>query len=294
MTEAPAISVIVPAYNEPRSALEALHASLVAQTFSDFEVIVVDDHSTAPDYAVLSDPRFRVIYKRANSGPAASRNLGASEARAPVLFFTDADCRLHPDTLTRVYRGIARESVCVGNTITDASSFIGKAIGYLGFPGGGLLGFHNVWQVSEHGYTQSISSCNLAVRTGVFRSLGGFDESFPVPAGEDTMLARSALQSGLRIRYLAEQIVFHEERASLAGFVRWQVTRGRGAYHVKRRAGRIGGYVARRFRSFGGALRRAGPRYGPAVAALFCLSLLCQWCGFQSEAKRHGSRAARE
>jgi len=285
-TDEPAISVIVPAYNEPPASLRALHDSLRAQSFANFEVMVVDDFSPAPDYGSFEDPRFRVVMKETNSGPAAARNRGAREARAAYLFFTDADCWLAADTLAHAVRVLAEEPIGMGNTVVDATTVRGRAIGLLGFPGGGLLGFHNVWPVDDNGYTTSISSCNLAIRKEVFSDLGGFDETFPVAAGEDTMLAHTAQDNGYRIRYVAEQLVHHEERTSLRGFVRWQITRGRGVYHLQRRVGYIGGYARQRFMSFGRSLRLSGPWLLPIVAWLIGLSLACQWVGFQSEARK--------
>lgn len=285
VTSTPAISVVVPAYNEPPESLRALHDSLCSQSLEDFEVIVVDDCSSAPDYRCLTDPRFRVVTKESNSGPAASRNRGAREARAAYLFFTDADCRLTTDTLAQAARVLARESIAMGNTLVDATTLRGRAIGLLGFPGGGLIGFHNVWSVDDDGYTTSISSCNLAIRKEVFGDVGGFDETFPVAAGEDTMLARTVRDHGYRIRYVAEQVVHHEERSSLRGFVRWQITRGRGVYHVRRRVGSIGSYARKRLVSFGHSLRRSGPLLAPGVAALIGLSLVCQWLGYRREAR---------
>jgi len=284
VTAGPAVSVVVPAYNEPPASLRALHDSLCAQSFDDFEVVVVDDCSPAPDYRCITDRRFRVVTKKENSGPAVSRNRGAREARAACVFFTDADCRLAAQTLAHVSRVLAEESVAMGNTVVDATTLRGRAIGLLGFPGGGLLGFHNVWPVDVDGYTTSISSCNLAIRKEVFAAVGGFDETFPVAAGEDTMLARTVRDHDYRIRYVPEQVVYHEERVSLHGFVHWQITRGRGVYHLRRRVGRIRGYARQRFISFGHSLWRCGPLFMPAVAALITVSLVCQWFGFQREA----------
>lgn len=288
MEASPYISVIVPSYNEPKDALEELYISLQAQTLTNFEVILVDDGSTSPDYSNITDPRFRIILKQTNSGPADSRNRGAGEARGDVLFFTDADCRLAPETLARVKDCMINEAVCVGNTVTITSTWLGRAIAYLGHPGGGLLGFHNVWAVDEFSYTNSISSCNLAIHRDLFHAVGGFDSSFPVAAGEDTMLAYTLIHEGHSIKYNPEQLVWHIERASLRDFIRWQRTRGRGVYHVRRRVGAIGGYAYQRIRALGNALLLSG-LYAPVVAGLFLLSLLCQWKGFRQEARRCSS-----
>ena len=72
------ISVVVPSYNPRREDLERLYRSLVSQTYGDFEVIIVDDGSDDSSYDLLDDPRFRVIRRERNSGPAACRNAGAA------------------------------------------------------------------------------------------------------------------------------------------------------------------------------------------------------------------------
>ncbi len=282
----PRVSVIVPAYNEPGAALAGLHDSLLAQSLGDFEVIIVDDGSPAPDYSAIRDPRFRVLVQAQNGGPAKARNRGAAAARGALLFFTDADCRLPPDCLAAVAALPADETIAMGNTITEARTFWGRAIAYLGFPGGGLIGFDRVWPVDAQGHTNSITSCNLVIRRETFAQLGGFDESFPVPAGEDTLLARAALDAGLRIRYQPEQVVLHGERSGLAEFCRWQITRGRGTWHVRRRLGAIGGYAGQRLRGLARSFGVAPLHYAPALALLVGLMLLCTAIGYRQERAR--------
>lgn len=89
----PAASLIVPAFNVART-LGATLDSLVAQTFTDFEIIVVNDGSTDALSPVLdrfaSEPRLRVIDQR-NRGLAAARNSGIDAARADVIEFCDSD-----------------------------------------------------------------------------------------------------------------------------------------------------------------------------------------------------------
>jgi len=89
-------SVIIPVYNEERVIRECL-ISLSAQTFKDFEIIVVDDGSTDKTYQEVSEVRRDyfgknfVILKQDHKGPAAARNLGASKASGQILVFVDAD-----------------------------------------------------------------------------------------------------------------------------------------------------------------------------------------------------------
>jgi GT2 family glycosyltransferase len=251
----------------------------------DFEVVVVDDASERADYSVLTDSRFRVIRREKRSGPAACRNAGVVAACCDRIFFTDTDCELAPETLESVRRTLETEGTCTGDTITRVRTAFGKAVALLGFPGGGSIGFDRVWRVDADGYARSFSSCNLGMRGDVFAQAGGFDESFPVPGGEDTVMARHMVDRGMRIRYVPGQVVYHVEKSYLRGFVRWQITRGRGNYHIRRRVPNVGGYLRLRAWTFSNSLKAAGPLYALPVLALIAASVALQSWGFWLEAK---------
>lgn len=88
----PTISVITPAYNAANTIQETV-ASVLRQTFTDFELIVIDDGSTDETLSIvqrLDDPRVRV-FSFSNSGPQKSRNRGIERASGHYLTFLDAD-----------------------------------------------------------------------------------------------------------------------------------------------------------------------------------------------------------
>ncbi|MFM1921729.1 MAG: hypothetical protein RLZZ303_3363 [Candidatus Hydrogenedentota bacterium] len=286
LPEGPAISVVVPSYNPDARLFARLYHSLCEQTYASFEVIVVDDASPSADYALLQDKRFRLLRLEKNAGPAAARNAGAAAARAPVLFFTDTDCELAPDCLAAMADAIASESILVGDTRTRVETAFGRAVALLGFPGGGALGFDRVWRVDAHGYTRSFSSCNLAFRRECFEALGRFNEDFPVAGGEDTVLARKAADAGIRIRYVPGQVVYHVEKSSLRDFLRWQIVRGRGNYHIHRHVPEVGGYLRLRVWTYANSMRAAGLLYALPVTLLWVLSMLYQTLGYRLEQRR--------
>jgi glycosyltransferase involved in cell wall biosynthesis len=92
-TDTPAVSVVIPAFDRAAEIPTAI-ASVLGQSFPDFELIVVDDASTDDTVAVveaIDDPRLRVLRQAVNLGPAAARNAGAAVARAPIVAFLDSD-----------------------------------------------------------------------------------------------------------------------------------------------------------------------------------------------------------
>lgn len=108
----PLVSVIVPIYNVA-SFLSGSLDSLVAQTFQDFEVILIDDGSTDDSGAIAekyaSDyERFFVIHQE-NRGLSGARNTGLNASRGKYIFFLDSDDYLHPKALEIMCR-LAQES----------------------------------------------------------------------------------------------------------------------------------------------------------------------------------------
>lgn len=98
---APIVSVIMAAYNGANVIGETI-ATLMAQTFTDFEVVIVDDCSTDSTREMLrsiSDPRFRIIEASINQGPVLARNRAFEEARGRYVAALDQDDLCHPDRL---------------------------------------------------------------------------------------------------------------------------------------------------------------------------------------------------
>lgn len=96
----PHVSIVVPAYNTLKSLPETI-ASLLAQTYTDFEIIVVDDGSTdgtAQWVATQTDPRIR-LFRQINRGLAGARNGGIIAAQGELIGFCDGDDLWEPEKL---------------------------------------------------------------------------------------------------------------------------------------------------------------------------------------------------
>ena len=113
------ISIIVPVYKTERF-LNACIASILAQTFTDFELILVDDGSpdgcpALCDAAAAKDSRIRVIHKK-NGGQSTARNAGLDAAHGEWIAFVDSDDTITPDYCAKLYAAVqatgAQMAVC--------------------------------------------------------------------------------------------------------------------------------------------------------------------------------------
>lgn len=103
----PLISVVVPVY-QVAAYLDPCVESIVAQTYRQLEIILVDDGSTDGSGALCDrwakrDPRIRVIHQ-SNQGLSMARNAGIDAASGPLLAFVDSDDLLHPTCYEKLYR----------------------------------------------------------------------------------------------------------------------------------------------------------------------------------------------
>src|SRR5580765_112932 len=105
----PQFSVILTTYSRPTWLAEAI-ASVLQQTVSDFELIVVDDGSTPPA-AVPEDGRIRLVALTENRGLSAARNVGWDHARGRFVAFLDDDDCFTPNRLELAAQGLERAPI---------------------------------------------------------------------------------------------------------------------------------------------------------------------------------------
>jgi glycosyltransferase involved in cell wall biosynthesis len=102
------ISIIIPLYNTKEILLKRCIDSILSQTFTDFEVILVNDCSTnncpeiCEDYA-RNDSRIRVVHNQRNIGAPQSREVGLKEAKGEYIQFADSDDRMENNMLEEMY-----------------------------------------------------------------------------------------------------------------------------------------------------------------------------------------------
>ena len=103
----PKISVIVPVYQAEKFLRDCVE-SVRQQTFSDWELLLVDDGCTdgSPvicDELAQTDDRIRVFHKKKNSGVSETRNVGLDHARGETIAFLDSDDRYEPQCLETLW-----------------------------------------------------------------------------------------------------------------------------------------------------------------------------------------------
>jgi glycosyltransferase involved in cell wall biosynthesis len=196
MVEGPRASVILPHLNEPD--LLACLRSLEQQRLDGipFEVIVVDNGSAVlPELAVSMVSGVRLV-QQAVPGPGPARNLGASEARAPLLLFIDADCIASPHWLSRIVHYFDKhpEVDIVGGDIRirPADKFRLTAIEAYE----SVYSYRARFYVEHHGFA---ATGNMAARASVFREVGPFGG---IGTMEDTEWGQRATNMGYRLAYV--------------------------------------------------------------------------------------------
>jgi glycosyltransferase involved in cell wall biosynthesis len=201
---APAVSVVIPTRNRKRR-LAALIDSLNRQTLATetFEVIVVDDCSTDGTDEFLTQAsrdngffRFEAIRLTSPVGPAAARNAGWRRARSPIVAFTDDDCEADPRWLEELITRSRGDRLA----LQGRTEPIPREIERIG-------PFARTLRVTQLG--PFYPTCNMAYPRTLLQELGGFDESYPAPGGEDTDLALRALERGARIEFADTARIHH-------------------------------------------------------------------------------------
>lgn len=256
-------SIVVPTYNRV-STLRPCLRSLLAQDYPNYEIIVVDDGSTDSTPATLAQefpPEFRRLryLRQKNAGPAVARNRGIQAATGEIVAFTDDDCLAPPDWLTQLASGYTRHSEVVGvggglsappeilatNPYAQYERYIARVI-------------YQVGEIESLGGFECPAggTANMSYRKSSLEAVHGFDQAFPVAAGEDADLKMRICQQGHRLLYVPVQVV-HLQDYTWERFKQQCYVRGVGRNYFEQRHGagapsrfKIGLRVFRRLLAF--------------------------------------------
>lgn len=210
-------SFIIPVFNRPDEVRELLE-SLTVQTYSFFEVIIVEDGSSIPckEVAEQYEDRLNIHYfEKPNSGPGQTRNYGAEKAKGDYLLIVDSDVILPPDYLSEVEKDLQTlPADAFGGPDRAHPSFtdLQKAINYSMtsfFTTGGIRGGK---KKLDKFYPRSF---NMGVRREVYQELGGFSN---MRFGEDIDFSIRIFKAGYVCRLFPEAWVWHKRRTDFEKF----------------------------------------------------------------------------
>lgn len=168
-------SVVISLYNKSKSVARTIE-SVLSQTHTDFELVIVNDGSTDDSLKVVSgirDDRIRIISTE-NRGVSAARNTGVSAASSNLVAFLDADDYWEPSFLMTQAALIDAfpEAALYGCNYADVSN--GQIKAYNQGMGDSFCGYVEDYFGTSHGDLYCSSS--VIVRKRAIESVGGFDE----------------------------------------------------------------------------------------------------------------------
>lgn len=269
------VSVVIPTHERPGALARCLDGvAAMAGVGPDLEVVVVNDGGTPPDRALIERLRGRldlIVLEQVRSGPAAARNAGLARARGELVAFLDDDCVPDAGWLAALAaRFVTTPDAAIGGRTVNAlpanpfSSASQLLVDHLCAHGDG----------AGEG-PAFLASNNLAFPRRALLDLGGFDASFPRPAGEDRELCDRWRRRGRRTVFVPEALVHHAHVLGPATFWRQHFDYGRGACAFRRaRARRDGVTISFERPHFYADLIRAPLRRERGTRALTLAGLL--------------------
>jgi len=195
--------VVIPCYNLGAFVGEAVE-SVLAQTYQDFEILVVDDGSTDPATVAVLDSLDRprtTVFRTANRGVMAARNFLLAKARGEYLCAVDADDYLHPEYLARTVAVLERD---------PSIGFVSTRMHMFGIE-------ERDWPDDTRCDLETLLChcpvhCAALVRRSAVVAAGGYDEGMAHQGNEDWDLWIGIAESGLGGAILDEVLYFYRQR----------------------------------------------------------------------------------
>lgn len=226
-------SCIIPVYNRPGE-LKELLVSLLAQSYTQFEVIVVEDGSTLRCKDVVdafaSQLTLHYFYQE-NTGQGFARNFGMQQAKGDFFVILDSDVLLPPAYFEALEKAIAMRSLdAFGGPDAAAADFssLQKAMDFAMtsfWTTGGIRG-----KLKDPAAYQA-RGFNMGVSREVFARLGGFVDP---NRGEDIEWSLRIKKAGFRLELVSEAFVYHKRKNTLWSFAKQAFSFGRNRVNVSR------------------------------------------------------------
>jgi len=210
-------SIIIPVYNRPQE-IDELLDSLTHQSYTDFEVIIVEDGSSIPSKNIIekykNSLQISYFYKE-NSGPGPSRNEGMKRAEGDYYIILDSDVIVPSHYLFEVNKNIIEKNIdAYGGPDKALENFtsVQKAIDFAMtsfLTTGGIRGKAEKFEKFHP------RSFNMGLSKTVFKQTNGFSE---MRYGEDIDFSIRIIKAGFKTALLKTAYVYHKRRSTLKQF----------------------------------------------------------------------------
>ena len=207
MADSPRVSIIIPAFNAASVIAETL-VSVMNQTFTDFEVLIVDDGSNDNTVDVaktfcVADARFQLITSN-HAGLSATRNIGIKQSRGEWIAFVDADDIWLPEKLARQMETVGERSE-VDLSFTNYHFWDGTHVLRTRTFYEGMSAKNEILPRLIERCTYLVSA--VIVRADLFKRVGGFDVT--LPCCEDWDLWLRMAESGMTVAGIETPLVHY-------------------------------------------------------------------------------------
>lgn len=214
----PLVSIVIPCYNS-KDILTNCLSSVIKTKYSNFEIVIIDDHSNDGTYDLLKkeyikNPKFKIARNKVNSGPSRTRNHGIQLSKGRYIAFVETDMEVDPNWLTPLVKALEADPSlgCVyGKTLDINKRNRIHSIGVKYNP-------HTFWVISPgcgakknwlpDDLEMGIGAVGSLVRKSVIKQIGGFDEKL-VHNVDDLDLGWRIWLTGYGIHAIPESITYH-------------------------------------------------------------------------------------
>ena len=207
------ISVVVPVFNGGNKIRRCIRALNRQRTERPFEIIVVDDGSTDRSLQGIEGNGIRV-FKQANQGPGAARNLGVEKSRGKIILFTDADCEPLEDWIEQMVRPLDDPSISgvKGSYLTRQKEIVPRFV---------QLEYESKYKrMKRDRYIDFIDTYAAGFIKKDFLSVGKYDTRFPTPSVEDQEFSFRMWEKGYRMVFNPKARVYHTHSESLWNYMK--------------------------------------------------------------------------
>lgn len=227
------VSIILLSYNSKDDLKECL-PSLKIQTYSNFEIIIVDNASTdnTPEFIRTEYPEIKLIETGSNLGYPAGNNIGVDNAKGDYLVILNPDTVADPKWLFQLVKPLEENSDIALTTSKilfyhdhEKINTCANSVHYTGLDFCRGL-YEPSTSFSKNEEVGAISGCSFAIRKEVFKELGGFDPDFFLYL-EDVDLSWRARLAGYKIMFVPASIVYHKFRLTIAPWKEFYLERNR-------------------------------------------------------------------